>query len=68
MNSFENIGKTPGKDKKQGKSTLLNILGKEKVINFCNIKIKKFIKLNKKEFDNNPNLEVMLNYNLKRIN
>ena len=68
MNSFENIGKTPGKDKKQGKSTLLNILGKEKVINFCNKKIKKFIKLNKKEFNNNPILEELLNYNLKRAN
>jgi len=42
--SFKLIGKTPGKDKLQGKSTLQNLLGKEKVINFCNNEINKFIK------------------------
>ena len=35
INSFKEIGKTPGKDKKQGKSTLLSVLGKEKAISFC---------------------------------
>ena len=28
-NTFKEIGKTPGKDKKQGKRTLLSIIGKQ---------------------------------------
>ena len=38
------IGKTPGKDIKQGKSTLLKLIGEKKVINFV---IKKLIILKK---------------------
>ena len=68
INSFENIGKTPGKDKKQGKSTLLNLIGKEKIIDFCEIKINNFIKKNKKEFEKNKLLESLLKFNLTRFN
>ena len=68
INSFERIGKTPGKDKKQGKSTLLNIIGKEKIIDFCNNKINKFINKNKKEFSENKFLEDLLKFNLTRFN
>ena len=68
INSFERIGKTPGKDKKQGKSTLLNIIGKEKIIDFCNNKINKFIIKNKKEFNQNKFLEDLLKFNLTRFN
>ncbi len=68
INSFERIGKTPGKDKKQGKSTLLNIIGKEKIIDFCNNKINKFINKNKKEFNENKFLEDLLKFNLTRFN
>ena len=68
INSFERIGKTPGKDKKQGKSTLLNIIGKEKIIDFCNNKINKFINKNKKEFNKNKFLEDLLKFNLTRFN
>ena len=42
--SFKLIGKTPGKDKKQGKSTLLDLMGKKNVISFCHDEINKFIK------------------------
>jgi len=68
INSFERLGKTPGKDKKQGKSTLLNIIGKEKIIDFCNNKINKFIIKNKKEFNQNKFLEDLLKFNLIRFN
>ena len=68
INSFERLGKTPGKDKKQGKSTLLNIIGKEKIIDFCNNKINKFINKNKKEFNKNKFLEDLLKFNLTRFN
>jgi len=43
INSFKEIGKTPGKDKKQGKRTLLSIIGKKNTINFCEEKIYNFI-------------------------
>ena len=52
-NSFEEIGKTPGKDKKQGKRTLLSLIGKKKSINFCEEIIYNFIKKNKNEFKKN---------------
>ena len=42
--SFKLIGKTPGKDKKQGKSTLLDLMGKKNVISFCHDEINQFIK------------------------
>ena len=35
INSFKEIDKTPGKDKKQGKRTLLSVLGEKKAISFC---------------------------------
>jgi len=65
-NSFEEIGKTPGKDKEQGKRTLLSIIGEKKIINFCEEKIYDFIKKNKREFKDNPILEEILYYNIKR--
>ena len=55
---FKLIGKTPGKDKKQGKSTLLELMGKKNVISFCHDEINQFIK------NNNPTimqLEKLLN-------
>ena len=68
INTFEIIGKTPGKDKVQGKSTLLSLIGKENVIKFCNNKINIFIKENYLELNENPILEKLLKYNLTRIN
>ena len=67
INSFEEIGKTPGKDKKQGKRTLLSIIGKKNTINFCEEKIYNFIKKNKNEFEKYPILEELLYFNIKRL-
>tara|TARA_Y100000590_G_scaffold378706_1_gene445848 strand:+ start:102 stop:983 length:882 start_codon:yes stop_codon:yes gene_type:complete len=68
INSFKKIGKTPGKDKKQGKSTLLNLIGEEKIIDFCKNTIDIFINKNKDEFKKYKVLESLLKYNLTRLN
>ena len=68
VNSFKEIGKTPGKDKKQGKRTLLSIIGKKNTINFCEENIYNFIKKNKNEFKKNPILKELLYFNIKRLN
>ena len=67
INSFKEIGKTPGKDKKQGKRTLLSILGKKKAIIFCEELTLDFIKKNKNEFKKNPILEELIFYNIRNI-
>ncbi len=64
---FENIGKTPRKDKKQGKRTLLSIVGKNKSKEFCEKIISDFIKSNKKEFAKNSILQKVLKFNLQRL-
>jgi len=66
-NSFKIIGKTPGKDKKQGKSTILSLIGKDKAIVFCKNEINKFIKKNKFQFEKNLILKELLFFNLSRI-
>ena len=65
--SFKLIGKTPGKDKKQGKSTLLDLMGKKNVISFCHDEINKFIKKNNNYFKKNLFLKELLKFNLTRI-
>ena len=65
--SFKLIGKTPGKDKKQGKSTLLDLMGKKNVISFCHDEINKFIKKNNYYFKKNSILKELLKFNLTRI-
>ena len=44
IGTFNKIGKTPGKDLKQGKSTLLGLKGKKQVVNLCENKINNFKK------------------------
>ena len=66
-NSFKEIGKTPGKDKKQGKRTLLSIIGKKNTINFCEKNIYNFIKKNKNEFQKYPMLRDLLYFNINRL-
>ncbi len=68
IKSFKKIGKTPGKDKTQGKRTLLSIVGKKNAISFCEKMVNDFIKKNKKEFTNEPILKKILLYNIKRLN
>ena len=66
-NTFKEIGKTPGKDRKQGKRTLLSAIGKTGVRDYGIKIIKEFIKKYKTEFFNNPNLEELLYYNLEKL-
>lgn len=65
---FKFLGKTPGKDKKQGKSTLLSVVNKKKLKKFCLDEIKKFKNKNKKYFLKNHILEEILFLNIKRLN
>ena len=67
INSFKEIGKTPGKDKKQGKRTLLSVLGEKKAISFCEKLTADFIKKYKNELKHNPILEELLNFNIKKL-
>ena len=67
INSFKEIGKTPGKDRRQGKRTLLSILGKLKAINFCEKLAEDFIKKYQKEFLMYPILKDLLYYNIKKL-
>lgn len=48
--NFKKIGKTPGKDRKQGKSTILLHMKKKEVIPYCQSLANQFIKRNKKYF------------------
>jgi farnesyl diphosphate synthase len=67
INSFKEIGKTPGKDKKQGKRTLLSVIGKIKAINFCEELAENFINTYKKEFLRYPILKEILFYNIQKL-
>ena len=66
-NTFKEIGKTPGKDRKQGKRTLLSAIGKAGVRDYGIKIIQEFIKKNKREFFKNPILEKLLYYNLEKL-
>ena len=61
---FKFLGKTPGKDKKQGKSTLISIMGKEVATKFCLNQIKQFKYKNKKYFKQYKILNEVLSMNL----
>jgi farnesyl diphosphate synthase len=67
INSFKILGKTPGKDKKQGKRTLLSIIGKSKTIDYCDDIAKNLMIKNINEFKNNPNLKKILFYNINKL-
>ena len=67
INSFKEIGKTPGKDKKQGKRTLLSVIGKIKAINFCEELAENFICTYKKEFSRYPILKDILFYSIQKL-
>ena len=66
-NTFKEIGKTPGKDKKQGKRTLLSAIGKTGVKDYSIKIIEEFIKKYKRSFLNNPILEELLYYNVEKL-
>ena len=65
---FKFLGKTPGKDKRQGKSTLLSIVNKKKLKKFCLDEIKKFKNKNKKYLIKHYILEKILYLNIERLN
>ena len=67
IGTFKKIGKTPGKDVKQGKSTLLGLIGEKKVTNLCKNKIDYFMKKNKTVLKSNPILISLLDFGMKRI-
>ena len=68
INNFEIIGKTPGKDKKQGKSTIISVIRKENVIPYCESIIKNFVKKNKVYFKKWPILKNLLETLIYRNN
>ena len=67
MNSFKTLGKTPGKDKKQGKGTLLSVLGKSKAIDYCEEIAENLIVEYHKEFCINPVLKKLLYLNIDKL-
>ena len=68
IGTFKKIGKTPGKDYKQGKSTLLRLIGEKKVINLCESKVDRFKNKYKSKFDQNPLLIKLLEFGIDRVN
>ena len=65
--TFGTLGKTPGKDKKQGKSTFISHLNREKAILYCNKKVNNFINKNKFYFNKWNILEKILLQNINKI-
>lgn len=65
--NFKKLGKTPGKDIKQGKSTFISQKDQKNVINFCKITIKNFTKKNQFYINKWPILNNILEYSLKRF-
>ena len=68
IGTFRKIGKTPGKDAKQGKSTLLVLIGKKRVIELCKNKINNFTNKYKKRLTQNPLLKKLLEFGISRVN
>ena len=68
IGTFKKIGKTPGKDVKLGKTTLLILIGDKQVIDLCNNKINTFIKKYKKKVSQNSMLIKMLEFGMSRLN
>ena len=66
-NTFKEIGKTPGKDREQGKRTLLSAIGSTGAKDYSIKIIEEFIKKYEREFINNPILEELLYYNLEKL-
>ena len=64
---FKTLGKTPGKDKAQGKSTLLSIRSREELKKFCLKEVKTFQNKNKNFFLDNPILSKLINFNLEEL-
>ena len=59
IGTFKKIGKTPGKDVEQGKSTLLKLIGEKQITDLCNNKINTFIKKYKNKINTEPILNLI---------
>ena len=66
IGKYNYLGKTPGKDKKSGKSTILQYLNNSDITNYCENIAKNFINKNKKFFIKYNELEDLLNYIIYR--
>ena len=66
IGNYKKLGKTPGKDKKKGKSTILQYLNNNNAIEYCENMSKQFIMKNKKFFSRWKNLEDLLFYIVNR--
>ena len=64
---FKTLGKTPGKDIVQGKSTLLSSTTREELKNYCLRKIKKFQNENENFFLDSPILNKLIYFNLDKL-
>ena len=67
IGTFKKIGKTPGKDFKQGKSTLLRLIGEKKIIDLCKNKINVFKRKHKNRLKKFPLLINLLEFGMKRV-
>ena len=65
---FKSLGKTPGKDKKQGKSTLTSVKDIKNIAEFCKNEIKNFEYKYKKKLERNPILLKLLKINIEQLN
>ena len=63
--NFKVLGKTPGKDKRQGKSTFLSNSTQSKAVQYCHEEINNFINNKKKYFDKWKILEKILLNNIE---
>ena len=64
---FKSLGKTPGKDKAQGKSTLLSLTNKEELKKFCLKEIRIFTNKHKSYLLRNPILSKLIYFNLEKL-
>tara|TARA_B110000116_G_C16765087_1_gene550400 strand:- start:162 stop:1040 length:879 start_codon:yes stop_codon:yes gene_type:complete len=64
---FKNLGKTPGKDKKQGKSTIISIKNISDIKKFCIYEVQKFENKHLKIFKKNPILSELLKFNIEKL-
>ena len=67
IGTFKKIGKTPGKDAKQGKSTLLELIGEKEIIKLCKNKINFFIIKYENRLEKDPLLIKLLEFGMKRL-
>ncbi len=68
IGTFKKIGKTPGKDIEQGKSTLLELIGEKKVTALCKNKINNFKKKYNDKLIKHSLLMDLLEFGMNRIN